>query len=62
MARQAGAEEIVTQMRRQDHIARVAGALDGEVYLGTELFFTAAGRPSPARPSVDRHPADLIQG
>ncbi len=48
-ARQAGAEEIVTQMTRQDRIARVAGPLDGEVYLETELVFSAAGRPSPAR-------------
>ncbi len=49
LAREAGAEEIVTQMTREDHVARVAGALDGEIFLGTELVFTAAGRPSPAR-------------
>ncbi len=48
-AREAGAEEIVTHMTREDRIARVAGALEGEIFLETELVFWAAGRPSPAR-------------
>ena len=49
MARRAGAEaaQIETKMERHDHQAITSR---GEaVYLGTELLFTAAGRPSQAR-------------
>lgn len=48
LARQAGAAQVEVQMDRQD-----SGAEDHEgwgdfFYLGTELTFTAVGRPSPA--------------
>jgi hypothetical protein len=49
LARQAGAEQVVVRMVRRDQIAPIAGSVGGEVYLGTELTFTATGRPSPAR-------------
>jgi len=48
-ARQAGAEQAEVQMARSDRRARVGGGWGEEVYLGTELTFTAVGRPSPAR-------------
>ncbi len=46
-AQQAGADQVEVQMRRVDKRVRVPGAK--KLYLGTELFFTASGRPSPAR-------------
>jgi len=49
LARQAGAEQVEVQMARTDRRARVAAGWGQEVYLGTELIFTAVGRPSPAR-------------
>jgi N-methylhydantoinase A/oxoprolinase/acetone carboxylase beta subunit len=49
MARQAGAEHIEVHMARRDHRAPTARGGGEEVYLGTELTFTAAGRPSLAR-------------
>lgn len=48
-ARQAGAEQAEVQMTRHDRRAKVGGGWGEEVYLGTELIFTAVGRPSPAR-------------
>ncbi|MDH7485550.1 MAG: hydantoinase/oxoprolinase family protein [Anaerolineae bacterium] len=48
-ARQAGAEQAEVQMARHDRRAKVGGGWGEEVYLGTELTFTAVGRPSPAR-------------
>ena len=51
LARQAGAEQIEVRMARTDRQARVAAGWGQEVYLGTELIFTAVGRPSPARRS-----------
>jgi hypothetical protein len=32
-------------MERIDHTAPVADSWGDEIYLGTELYFTAAGRP-----------------
>ena len=49
LARQAGAEEIETQVSRQDHWVGVQGRRRAKLYLGTDLIFSAAGRPSPAR-------------
>ncbi len=49
LARAAGAEQVEVRMVREDHIAPVAIGTNQEIYLGTELHFTAAGRPSPAR-------------
>jgi len=48
-ARQAGAGQVEVQMARTDRRAKVAAGWGQEVYLGTELVFTAVGRPSPAR-------------
>ena len=47
MARQAGADQVEIRMDRSDKRVKLKG--NQEVYLGTELFFTAFGRPSPAR-------------
>jgi N-methylhydantoinase A/oxoprolinase/acetone carboxylase beta subunit len=47
LAKQAGADQVETKMARNDNRARVMG--NQEVYLGTELEFTAFGRPSVAR-------------
>jgi N-methylhydantoinase A/oxoprolinase/acetone carboxylase beta subunit len=49
LARQAGAGQVEVRMARTDRQARVAAGWGQEVYLGTELIFTAVGRPSPAR-------------
>lgn len=45
-ARQAGADQIEVRMTRQDHYAPTRGSAGSEIYLGTELTFTAVGRPS----------------
>ena len=49
MAQQEGADQVEVRMTREDHWAPIAIGLNQEIYLGTELHFTAAGRPSPAR-------------
>lgn len=49
LARKAGAEQVEVQMARADRRARVGAGWGEEIYLGTELFFTAVGRPTPAR-------------
>jgi hypothetical protein len=48
LARQAGAGQVEVQMSRVDRGAPVAVGWRQHVYLGTELTFTAVGRPSPA--------------
>jgi N-methylhydantoinase A/oxoprolinase/acetone carboxylase beta subunit len=48
LARQAGAEQIEVQTTRVDRSVPVAAGGEQQVYLGTELTFTAVGRPSPA--------------
>jgi N-methylhydantoinase A/oxoprolinase/acetone carboxylase beta subunit len=52
MARRAGADsaQIETRMERHDHKATTSRGQ--VVYLGTELLFTAAGRPSQAKREV----------
>ena len=45
LARQAGADQVEVKIRREDRIAPIREALGGELYLGTELIFTAVGRP-----------------
>jgi N-methylhydantoinase A/oxoprolinase/acetone carboxylase beta subunit len=47
LAQQAGADHIEIKMDRRDNRAKVMGY--HEVYLGTELIFTAVGRPSITR-------------
>jgi N-methylhydantoinase A/oxoprolinase/acetone carboxylase beta subunit len=48
LARQAGAAQVEVQMTRQDRRVEVRAGWGDQLYLGTELIFTAAGRPSPA--------------
>jgi hypothetical protein len=48
LARQAGAAHVEVQMSRQDKEVVVKAGWGDQIYLGTELTFTAAGRPSPA--------------
>jgi len=49
LAHQAGAGQVEVRMARTDRGAKVGAGWGQEVYLGTELIFTAVGRPSPAR-------------
>ena len=51
LAREAGAEDVELSRTREDLWAPVKGAMGQEVFLGSTLTFTAAGRPSPARPA-----------
>jgi hypothetical protein len=43
LAQQAGADQVEIKMDRKDKTAKVKGPQ--VVYLGTELIFTALGRP-----------------
>ena len=45
MARQAGAEQVEVRMERVDNTAPVRGGWAERIYLGTDLTFTAVGRP-----------------
>jgi N-methylhydantoinase A/oxoprolinase/acetone carboxylase beta subunit len=45
-AQQAGARQVEVHVQRHDRIAPVQAAFGGELYLGTDLIFTAVGRPS----------------
>jgi N-methylhydantoinase A/oxoprolinase/acetone carboxylase beta subunit len=47
-ARQAGAAQVEVQMARHDREVVVKAGWGHRLYLGTELTFTAVGRPSPA--------------
>lgn len=51
-ARLAGAEQIEVTTSRRDEYAPLAGGGDDRLYLGTELEFTASGRPAFAREPV----------
>jgi hypothetical protein len=46
LAHQAGAAQVEVKMTRHDRTAPVKGGWGNEIYLGTELIFTAVGRPS----------------
>jgi N-methylhydantoinase A/oxoprolinase/acetone carboxylase beta subunit len=48
LAREVGAAQVEVQMTRQDRDVLVKLGWGDRLYLGTELIFTAAGRPSPA--------------
>jgi N-methylhydantoinase A/oxoprolinase/acetone carboxylase beta subunit len=48
LARQAGAAQVEVQMTREDREVLVKAGWGDQLYLGTELIFTAVGRPSPA--------------
>jgi N-methylhydantoinase A/oxoprolinase/acetone carboxylase beta subunit len=47
-ARQAGAAQVEVHMSRHDRAALVKAGWGDRIYLGSELVFTATGRPSPA--------------
>jgi N-methylhydantoinase A/oxoprolinase/acetone carboxylase beta subunit len=47
-ARQAGAAQVEVNMSRHDRDVLVQAGWGDKLYLGTELVFTAVGRPSPA--------------
>ncbi len=49
LARQAGADHVEIKMTRKDNIAPIKPEWGGELYLDTELTFTAMGRPSLAK-------------
>lgn len=49
LALAAGAEHVELSQKREDLWAPVKGAVGQEIFLGSTLTFTAAGRPSPAR-------------
>lgn len=48
LARKVGAAQVEVQMTREDRDVMVKAGWGDQLYLGTELVFTAAGRPSPA--------------
>jgi N-methylhydantoinase A/oxoprolinase/acetone carboxylase beta subunit len=48
LAQQAGAAQVEVQMIREDREVLVKAGWGDRLYLGTELTFTAVGRPSPA--------------
>jgi len=50
LARKVGAVQVEVQMTREDRGVLVKAGWGDELYLGTELVFTAVGRPSPAVP------------
>jgi N-methylhydantoinase A/oxoprolinase/acetone carboxylase beta subunit len=56
LARKVGAAQVEVQMTREDRDVLVKAGWGDQLYLGTELVFTAAGRPSPA------FPAGQVQG
>ena len=45
-ARQAGAEQIEVQIMRKDQKVPIGAGWGTTIYLGTDLTFTALGRPS----------------
>jgi hypothetical protein len=46
-ARQAGAAQVEIRAERRDNYAPIRDGWGEKIYLGTELIFTAVGRPSP---------------
>jgi len=48
LAHQVGAAQVEVQMARKDRCVPVKSGWGDQLYLGSELIFTAAGRPSPA--------------
>lgn len=49
LARKAGAGGIETHVTREDHYVPTRGGWNEQVYLGTDLTFTAVGRPTLAK-------------
>jgi N-methylhydantoinase A/oxoprolinase/acetone carboxylase beta subunit len=52
MARQAGAEQVEVQMEREDRVAPVDAEWGRDVFVESELVFTAVGRPRAVRDGV----------
>jgi N-methylhydantoinase A/oxoprolinase/acetone carboxylase beta subunit len=48
LARQAGADQVEVHTTREDRTVVAKAGWGDKIYLGTELTFTAVGRPSPA--------------
>jgi N-methylhydantoinase A/oxoprolinase/acetone carboxylase beta subunit len=48
LAQKVGAGQVEVQMVREDRDVLVKSGWGDKLYLGTELYFTAVGRPSPA--------------
>jgi N-methylhydantoinase A/oxoprolinase/acetone carboxylase beta subunit len=48
LAQEAGTEQVEVQVTRTDQIVSLPLGWGQDIYLGTELVFTAVGRPSPA--------------
>jgi N-methylhydantoinase A/oxoprolinase/acetone carboxylase beta subunit len=49
LARKAGADDVQVRMTREDQYVPTQGGWDDQIYLGTELTFTAVGRPTLAK-------------
>jgi N-methylhydantoinase A/oxoprolinase/acetone carboxylase beta subunit len=49
LAHKAGADEVEVHMVREDHRVPVKGGWSEQIYLSTDLVFTAVGRPTLAR-------------
>ncbi len=49
LALRAGADQVEVKMARKDRVAPVKGGWGSEIFLSTELTFTAVGRPSLAQ-------------
>jgi N-methylhydantoinase A/oxoprolinase/acetone carboxylase beta subunit len=49
LAHKVGAAQVEVQVTREDRDVMVKAGWGDQLYLGTELVFTAVGRPSPAR-------------
>jgi len=46
LAQKVGAKQVEIQVDRKDQNARIGAGWDTTIYLGTDLTFTAVGRPS----------------
>lgn len=51
----SGAHTVEVRVQREDRRAEVAAGWGRAVYLGTDLRFTAIGRPEPAEPGLSPH-------
>jgi N-methylhydantoinase A/oxoprolinase/acetone carboxylase beta subunit len=61
-ARQAGANQVEVHVARRDMEANVRLGWGDRLYLGTELTFTAVGRPSPTREQGSSGPPSRCEG
>ena len=65
IARRAGAGQVEIKVVRHDRRAPVKGGWGAEIYLGTDMFFTAVGRPgleeNPSGTGGAPPPGELIE-